>query len=300
MLSDHQLALKAVALRRRMLRLIHDAGAGHTGGGLSCLDILNVLYHRVLRVTPGTVDSPTRDRYVQSKGHCVEALYAVLSARGYFPEADLATVCRYQSPYVGHPTRKIRGVEMNTGALGHGLPICLGMALASKMDGDAFRVFTLLGDGELAEGSNWEAAMAAAHYNLDNLVAILDHNTLQITGHTRDVMSNEPLDAKWRAFGWEVRIVDGHDYAALTAALTAPHPGKPLFVIANTVKGKGVSFMENVGKWHHGVPSDAELAQALAELDAAEVKVERVALNALSSGAIQASALGSTRSTSKS
>ena len=274
-MTDHQLALKATALRRRMLRLIHDAGAGHTGGGLSCLDILNVLYNRVLKITPETVDDPRRDRYVQSKGHCVEALYAVMADRGYFPDAALDTVCHYQSYYVGHPTRKIRGMEMNTGALGHGLPICLGMALAAKMDSAATRVFTLLGDGELAEGSNWEAAMAAAHYKLDNLVAILDHNTLQITGHTKDVMSNEPLDEKWRAFGWEVRSIDGHDYAALTAALTTPPTaGKPLFIIANTVKGKGVSFMENVGKWHHGVPSDTELAQALAELTAAEKKLQ--------------------------
>ena len=216
---------------------------------------------------------------MQSKGHCVEALYAVMSARGYFPDADLDTVGRYKSYYVGHPTRKIKGMEMNTGALGHGLPICLGMALAGKLDAVPYRVFTLLGLpvgtlGELAEGSNWEAAMAAAHYKLDNLVAILDHNTLQITGHTRDVLSNEPLDAKWRAFGWEVRTVDGHDYALLTAALTTPPPpGKPLFIIANTVKGRGVSFMENVGKWHHGVPNDAELAQALAELETAEKKL---------------------------
>jgi transketolase len=274
-MTDHQLALKSFALRRRMLRLIHDAGAGHTGGGLSCLDILNVLYNRVLKVTPETVDDPRRDRYVQSKGHCVEALYAVMADRGYFPDADLDTVCHYQSYYVGHPTRKIRGMEMNTGALGHGLPICLGMALAAKMDGAGTRVFTLLGDGELAEGSNWEAAMAAAHHKLDNLTAILDHNTLQITGHTKDVMSNEPLDEKWRAFGWEVRSVNGHDIAALTAALTTPPPaGKPLLIIANTVKGKGVSFMENIGKWHHGVPNEAELAQALAELEAAEKKMK--------------------------
>lgn len=270
--SDRELLLKSFALRRRMLRLIHHAGAGHTGGGLSCLDILSVLYHRVLSISPESVDSPTRDRYVQSKGHCVEALYTVLADRGYFPDSDLDTVCRYGSRYVGHPTRKVRGIEMNTGALGHGLPICLGMALASKMDADAFRVFTLLGDGELAEGSNWEAAMAAAHHRLDNLTAILDHNTLQITGPTRDVMSNEPLDAKWRAFGWEVRFVNGHDYAALTAALTDPHPGRPLFVIANTIKGKGVSFMENVARWHHGVPNDEELKRALAELEAAEAK----------------------------
>ena len=270
--SDRELLLKSFALRRRMLRLIHHAGAGHTGGGLSCLDILSVLYHRVLSISPESVDSPTRDRYVQSKGHCVEALYTVLADRGYFPDSDLDTVCRYGSRYVGHPTRKVRGIEMNTGALGHGLPICLGMALASKMDADAFRVFTLLGDGELAEGSNWEAAMAAAHHRLDNITAILDHNSLQITGPTRDVMSNEPLDAKWHAFGWEVRSVNGHDYAALTAALTSPHPGRPLFVIANTVKGKGVSFMENVARWHHGVPNDEELKRALAELEAAEAK----------------------------
>ena len=269
-MTDRELAIKAIVLRRRMLQLIFDAGAGHTGGGLSCLDILNVLYNRVLRVAPETVDDPLRDRYVQSKGHCVEALYTVICDRGFFPDAALDTVCQYQSHYVGHPTRKINGVEMNTGALGHGLPICLGMALAGKMDAAPYRVFTLLGDGELAERSNWEAAMAGAHYRLDNLVAILDHNTLQITGHTREVMSNEPLDEKWRAFGWEVRTVDGHDYAQLTAALSAPPAaGKPLFIIANTVKGRGVSFMENVGKWHHGVPGDAELAQALAELDAA-------------------------------
>jgi len=273
-MTDHDLQLKACALRRAMLRLIVNAGAGHTGGGLSCLDILNVLYNRVLNVSPQTFTSLTRDRYVQSKGHCVEALYAVLADRGFFPAADLETVYHYQSHYVGHPTRHIPGIEMNTGALGHGLPICIGMALAGKMDAANYRVFTLLGDGELAEGSNWEAGLAAAHYKLDNLTAILDHNTLQITGHTRDVMSNEPLDEKWRAFGWEVRSVNGHDYAALTKALTEPSPGKPVFVIANTVKGKGVSFMENVAKWHHGVPSEAELKQALAELDAAEAKLK--------------------------
>ncbi|HEU5080103.1 MAG TPA: transketolase [Opitutaceae bacterium] len=274
-MTDHELALKAIALRKRMLRLIHAAGAGHTGGGLSCIDILNTLYNRVLRISPETVDDPQRDRYVQSKGHCVEALYAVMADRGYFPDADLDTVCHFRSPYVGHPTRKIHGIEMNTGALGHGLPICLGMALAGKMDSASFRVFTLLGDGELAEGSNWEAAMAASHHQLDNLVAILDHNTLQITGRTRDVMSNEPLDEKWRAFGWEVRSIDGHNYPQLVEALSAlPQHGKPLLIIANTVKGKGVSFMENVAKWHHGVPSEAELARAIAELDAAELALK--------------------------
>jgi len=277
-MTDLELALKAVSLRRTMLRLIVNAGAGHTGGGLSCMDILNVLYNRVLRVAPETFHDANRDRYVQSKGHCVEALYSVLADRGFFPASDLFTVCKYQSHYVGHPTRHIPGIEMNTGALGHGLPICIGMALAAKMDGASYRVFTLLGDGELAEGSNWEGGLAAAHYKLDNLYAVLDHNTLQITGHTRDVMSNERLDEKWRAFGWGVKVVNGHDYAELTAALAGPaEPGKPTFVIANTVKGRGVSFMENVAKWHHGVPSDAELKQALADLDAAEAKLKGAA-----------------------
>jgi transketolase len=274
-LSDHDLVLKSILLRKLTLEAIYGAGAGHTGGGLSCLDILNVLYNRILNVSPETFDSATRDRYVQSKGHSVEALYAVLADRGFFPEAELKTICHYRSHFVGHPTRHIPGIEMNTGALGHGLPICIGMALAGKMDSASYRVFTLLGDGELAEGSNWEAALAAAHYKLDNLTAIIDHNTLQISGHTRDVMSNEPLDEKWRAFGWAVKTAGGHDYAALTEALSKPAEiGKPTCIIANTIKGKGVSFMENVAKWHHGVPTDVELKQALAELDAAAAKLK--------------------------
>src|SRR6516162_7534729 len=254
-MTDHDLAVRSLHLRRRTLSAIYHAGAGHTGGSLSCLDILNVLYNRVLRVSPETFGNPHRDRYVQSKGHSVEALYVVLAERGFFPESELETLCRYQSPFVGHPTRKVPGIEMNTGALGHGLSISVGMALAGKLDAAPYRVFTLLGDGELAEGSNWEAAMAAAHYDLDNLTAIIDHNTLQITGRTRDVLSNEPLGEKFEAFGWAVRTVDGHDFAELTSVLTTPaEPGKPTCIIANTRKGRGVSFMEDVAKWHHGVP----------------------------------------------
>ena len=273
-MTDRELELKSIRLRKKLLEAIYEAGAGHTGGGLSCLDILNVLYNRILNVSPETFSVPNRDRYVQSKGHSVEALYTVLADRGYFPESELKTICRYRSHFVGHPTRHIPGIEMNTGALGHGLSICVGMALAGKMDFAPYRVFTLLGDGELAEGSNWEAAMAAAQYELDNLTAIIDHNTLQITGRTRDVMSSEPLDAKFRAFGWTVRVAEGHKFADLTKALTSlPEPGKPMFVIANTIKGRGVSFMEDVTKWHHGVPSEAELKQALGELDAAEARL---------------------------
>ncbi len=277
-MTDRELELKSIHLRRSLLRHIYHAGAGHTGGSLSCVDILNVLYNRILRVSPETFDDPNRDRYVQSKGHSVEALYAVLADRGFFPESELEGLCRYQSPFVGHPTRKIPGIEMNTGALGHGLPISVGMALAGKMDNAPYRVFTLLGDGELAEGSNWEAAMAAGHYGLDNLMAIIDHNTLQITGRTRDVCSNEPLDEKFRAFGWAVRTVNGHNFAELTGALSGPaQANKPTCVIANTIKGRGVSFMEDVVKWHHGVPSETDFERALNELDEAEARMKEVA-----------------------
>ncbi len=268
--TDRELALKSLHYRRNILRWIKHAGAGHTGGSLSCVDILNVLYNRILRVTPATARDPRRDRYIQSKGHSVEALFVVLADRGFFPESDLETLCGYQSDYVGHPTRHVAGVEQNTGALGHGLPLAVGTALASKLDDAGFRAFTLLGDGELAEGSNWEGALAGAHYRLDNLTVIIDCNTLQITGRTKDVMNHEPLAEKWAAFGWAVRTVDGHDLAALTAALEKPlEAGKPSCVIARTTKGKGVSFMEDVGKWHHGVPNDDEFARANAELDAA-------------------------------
>ena len=275
-LTDAQLVLKGISYRRRILEIIHHAGAGHTGGSLSCIDILNVLYNRVLRVSPQTFADAERDRYIQSKGHSVEALYVVLADRGFFPRAELETLCAYQSHFVGHPTRKVPGIEQNTGALGHGLPIAVGTAIAGKMNHAAFRVFVLLGDGELAEGSNWEAAMAGAHYRLDNLIAIVDYNTLQITGRTRDVCSNEPLDEKFRAFGWTVKAVDGHSIPQLTEVLTnADCNGKPLVVIASTIKGKGVSFMEDVVKWHHGVPTDAEFAAALKELDAALAAAEK-------------------------
>jgi transketolase len=273
-LSDRELGLKSVLYRGKILRYIREANAGHTGGSLSCVDVLNVLYNRVLRVSPETFKDPTRDRYIQSKGHSVEALFVVLADLGFFPEAELETLCHYKSHFVGHPTRKVPGIEFNTGALGHGLPISAGVALAAKKDRAGFRVFTLMGDGELAEGSVWEGAMAAAHHRLDNLTAIVDHNTLQITGHTRDVCSNEPLDEKFAAFGWTVRTVNGHDFAALTKALTdPPEPGKPVAVIADTIKGKGISFMEGVAKWHHGVPNDAEYDRAIKELEAARERL---------------------------
>lgn len=265
------LSEKSKEYRRKILQYIYNAQAGHTGGSLSCLDILNVLYNEVLNVTPESFTSPNRDRYIQSKGHCVEALYVVLADKGFFPESDLETLCQYKSHYIGHPTRKIKGVEQNTGALGHGLPISAGTALAAKMDNLSYRVFTLLGDGELPEGSNWEAALSAAHYKLDNLCAIIDLNGLQITGPTKDVCNTEPLDKKFESFGWAVRHVDGHDLQALKDTFEALpfEKDKPSVIIAHTTKGKGVSFMENEPKWHHGVPTKEQYQIAMEELSPA-------------------------------
>ena len=268
--TDLELQIKSVKYRLALLKYIKLANAGHTGGSLSCTDILNVLYNNVLNVSPDNIHDNNRDRYIQSKGHSVEALYVVLADQGFYPENDLETLCKYQSKYVGHPTRKVNGIEFNTGALGHGMPISAGIALAAKKDNANYRVFTMIGDGELAEGSNWEAAMMAAHYKLDNLITILDHNTLQITGSNADVISPYPIDEKFRAFGWHVVSVDGNDISQLREVFSkVPEvTGKPTFVIANTVKGKGVSFMEGVKKWHHGVPTDEQYNQAVEELNA--------------------------------
>jgi transketolase len=270
-MTEKELAQKSNRYRRNILKYIVGANAGHTGGSLSCIDILNVLYNHTLNVSPKNFKSPDRDRYIQSKGHCVEALFTVLADKGFFPEEDLNTLCRYKSHYIGHPTRKVNGVEQNTGALGHGLPISVGTALAAKMDGKNYRVFTLMGDGELPEGSNWEAALTAAHYKLDNLCAIIDKNSLQITGPTADVCNTDPIDEKFKSFGWAVHDVDGHDVKAMAALFdTLPfQKGKPSLVIAHTVKGKGVSYMENVLSWHHGVPNKEQYELALKELSEA-------------------------------
>ena len=275
-MTDYELRLKSVIYRRKILTYIKKANGGHTGGSLSCIDIINVLYNRILNVAPDTFDDPGRDRYVQSKGHSVEALYVVLADRGFFPESDLETLCRYGSHYIGHPTRKVRGIELNTGSLGHGLPVSAGMALAGKKDAADFKVYTLLSDGELAEGSNWEASLTANHYKLDNLVAIIDRNMLQITGKTEEVCTLEPLEDKFRAFGWSIRSVDGHDVMALVKILhQIPfEKGKPNLIIAHTIKGKGVSFMENIVGWHHRVPNDEEFEKAIHELDGEQARLE--------------------------
>lgn len=276
-MKPKELERKSLIYRQKILKYIKQANAGHTGGSLSCIDILNVLYNEVMNVSPENFQSQDRDRYIQSKGHSVEALYVVLADIGFFPETELETLCQYQSHFVGHPTKKINGIEQNTGALGHGLAIAAGMALAGKMDEKKYRVFTLLGDGELAEGSNWEAAMMVSHYKLDNLTAIVDRNTLQITDRTNHVLNSEPLADKFKAFGWTVEEVDGHDLTALSDILNQAYfeVGKPSLVLANTTKGKGISFMEDVLKWHHGVPNDEqyelaqnEIAQKILNLEA--------------------------------
>jgi len=267
-----QLQRKSIEYRKAILRSIKSAKAGHTAGSLSCIDILNVLYNYVMDITPQNFSSTERDRYVQSKGHSVEALYVVLADQGFFPASELDTLSRFQSHFVGHPTRKVPGVEHNTGALGHGLSVSVGLAMGAKMSESPHRVFTLLGDGELAEGSSWEALMAAFHYKLDNLVIIVDRNGLQITGATEDVMGLEPLAEKFAAFGCAVNGCDGNDVAALVRAFDRLpfERGKPNLLLARTIKGAGVSFMEDVVKWHHKVPADDEYQAALAELEIAE------------------------------
>lgn len=259
---------KATEIRLQVIKMVYEAGTGHTGSSLSNTDILTALYYKVMNVDPINPNWEDRDRYVQSKGHAVESYWAILADKGFFDKEELKTFSQFKTRLIGHPNNKVPGVEMNTGALGHGLSISVGIALAAKMDQKSYRVFTLMGDGEQAEGSVWEGAMAAAHYKLDNLVGIIDRNGLQITGKTSDVMSNEPLDEKWRSFGWEVVEVNGNDLAELVAVLSdVPRvKNKPTLVLANTVKGKGVSFAENVPSWHHHVPTKEEYELAIAEL----------------------------------
>jgi transketolase len=264
------LELIAIEVRKKLLQNIVKAGGGHTGGSLSSVDILVALYFDVLNIDPGNPDMKGRDRFVMSKGHSVESFHAVLSKRGFFSEEILDSYGDFNSILAGHPTRKVPGIEVNSGALGHGLSVGAGMALAAKRSGAAYRTFVLMGDGEHGEGSIMEAAAAAGHYNLDNLVAIIDRNGLQISGKTEDVLSIENLEAKYKACGWSVRSCNGHDMDELTSVLkkTPFEEGKPSFLIAHTVKGKGVSFIENRANWHHKVPSAEELQQAMEELNA--------------------------------
>lgn len=263
-----QLEALSWRLRRNVVDIIVAGGGGHIGGDMSVLNTLLTLYKNHLNITPATAAEPGRDLFVLSKGHCVEAYYAVLCDCGFL---DLDTVkqefSRFGSQYIGHPNNKLPGIEMNSGSLGHGLPVAVGMALACRMDGRHNRIYTVMGDGELAEGSVWEGAMAGGSYQLDNLCAIIDRNCLQISGSTEDVMKQDSQEQRWAAFGWNVLSIDGNSIAAIDAALTlaAKTKGKPTAIICNTTKGYGSAVMENKAAWHHHVPTDAEYAQIMAD-----------------------------------
>ncbi|MEG3130876.1 transketolase [Pantoea cypripedii] len=260
---------KARAIRRRIIELNANSPAGgHTGADLSQVDILTALYFRVLNCAPDRLNDPTRDIYIQSKGHAVGGYYCVLAEAGFIPPEWLPTYQHADSHLPGHPVRhKTPGIELNTGALGHGLPVAVGIALAAKKDNNPRKIFVVTGDGELAEGSNWEAALAAAHYGLDNLIIINDKNKLQLAGATRDIMNTDPLAAKWQAFGLNVTECQGNDMHSVVSTLDSlPANGKPNVIIANTEKGYGVSFIQGKPEWHHRVPKGDEIKLALEEL----------------------------------
>ena len=270
------LQLKSIEYRKTILEIIYKSGAGHTAGSLSCIDILNVLYNNVLEINPSNFNSIDRNHYVQSKGHSVEALYTVLCDKGFYTREELNTLNKFKSHFIGHPTRKIRGIEHNTGALGHGLSVAAGMAIGLKLDKKPYKVFTLLGDGEISEGSIWEGIMSANKYKLDNLIIIIDRNKLQITGKTEDVNPIEPLREKFLSFGLAVQEVNGNSIKDLQSIFKKiPFENhKPNLIIANTIKGSGITFIENQVVWHHKVPTETEYQDALKELDKQKLSFE--------------------------
>ncbi|MBC5743310.1 transketolase [Lachnospiraceae bacterium MD308] len=264
--------LKALAyeLRENVIDMIVEGKAGHIGGDMSVMEILTEIYFDQMNISPENMDDSDRDKFIMSKGHSVEAYYAVLAAKGFFDIKDvIAQFSKFGSKFIGHPNNKLPGIEMNSGSLGHGLPVSVGMALAGKMDNKDYRVYTVMGDGEIAEGSVWEGAMAASHYKLDNLCAVVDRNRLQISGNTEDVMAHDDLHERWSSFGWNViDVADGNDIDQLKKAFDTAKEvkGKPTVLIANTVKGKGSSIMENKANWHHKVPNAEELEQIRKDL----------------------------------
>ncbi len=264
------LAVNATKARLLAVQMVHDAASGHPGGSLSCLDVLTTLYFDVMRVDPQNPHDPDRDRFVMSKGHCSPALYPVLALKGFFPVEDLKQFRSIDGHMSGHVEMHVPGVDMSTGSLGQGISTAVGMAMAGKLDHKDYRVYAILGDGEVAEGQVWEAMLAASKYHLDNLCACVDVNGLQIDGPTAEVMPTEPLDKKFEAFGWHVVTIDGHDYGQIEKAFAeaAATKGQPTMILAKTVKGKGVSFMENDAGWHGKAPNDEQYAQAKAELEA--------------------------------
>ncbi len=256
-------------LRQDVIRMIREGKGGHIGGDMSVMEVLVSLYFHTMNISPENQDDPERDMFVMSKGHSVEAYYAVLAEKGFFPiEEVISQFSKFGSQYIGHPNNKLPGIEMNSGSLGHGLPVCVGMALAKKMNGSASRVYVVMGDGELAEGSVWEGAMSASQYKLDNLCAVVDRNRLQISGCTEDVMHQDSVEERFKAFGWNVLSVEGNSVDALCAAFDEAKTvkGMPTLIVANTTKGKGSPVMENKAGWHHKVPSDEEYEQIMKDL----------------------------------
>lgn len=276
-MAQSTLAVTSQKVRLLALDMVHTASSGHIGGSLSAVDLITTLYFSTLRINPENISDPNRDRFVLSKGHCTPALYAALALRGYFPVEDCKLFRSIKGHLSGHPDMKhVPGVDMSTGSLGQGISAAVGMALAGQVDKKDYRVYCLLGDGEIAEGQVWEAAMAAAKYKMDNLCAIVDVNGLQIDGATADVMPSEPLDKKFEAFNWHVLKVDGHDHAAIEAALEQAKTlkGKPTVILAATTKGKGVSFMENDSGWHGKAPNAEQYEKAVAEVTATLAELE--------------------------
>ncbi len=265
------LTKKAWELRKDIVEMVYRSKAGHVGGDLSVIDILTVLYFKVMNVSPENVRNPNRDRFLLSKGHCADALYCVLGEKGFFDKQEaIETFSQFGSRYIGHPNMAVPGIEMNAGSLGHGLSVGVGMALAAKMNRKNYRTYVVLGDGEMAEGSNYEGMMAAAQYHLDNLCATIDLNRLQISGTTKEVMNSDSLSRKFEDFGWNViEVKDGNNCLQLVEAYEQAETlkGKPAAVIAHTTKGKGVSFMENTASWHHGVMTEEQYLQAVKELE---------------------------------
>ena len=276
-MTTKELELRAARGRLLALEMVYRAASGHIGGSLSAMDALTELYFEELRVDPANPQDPERDRFVMSKGHCTPALYAVLALRGYFPQKQLELFRSIDGHMSGHPDMvNVPGVDMSTGSLGQGLACAGGMALAGKIDGKGYRVYALMGDGEIEEGEIWEAAMAAAKYRLDNLCGLVDVNGLQIDGATADVMPSEPLDAKFAAFGWHVIKADGHDFDSLRAALKQAREtqGQPSVILMKTTKGKGVSYMENNAGWHGKAPNAEQYEAGRAKLEAALAELE--------------------------